>query len=369
VKEGAMTLTDRERFLRTLTFQSVDRIPLMDMGVWDETLDRWHHEGLPKWVTSLRHLEDYLQLDRSFNVNWLAVADDIYPPCETKILSETANEIVLTDGQGVTLRQQKWHRTIPQFLRFPVETEADYEALRPRLDGSDAGRYAADFDEDLHWRRERGEIVGVHFPAFFGALRSLMGVENLCVAYHQQPRLIERMIADRVQLAKALYARVLATGALDFVQIWEDMAYKTAALVSPAIVRRFMLPAYEELVAFFRAHGVPLIMVDSDGHVDELLPLWLAAGIDGCHPCEVAADSDPLALRRLAPRCALMGGIDKRAVASGRAGVDAELARLEPVIAAGGFIPMIDHFVPPDIAYDTYRYYVERRRERLSAGS
>jgi hypothetical protein len=45
----------------------------MEMGVWDETLERWHGEGLPSWVTSLRHLEDYLRLDRSFNVNWLPI--------------------------------------------------------------------------------------------------------------------------------------------------------------------------------------------------------------------------------------------------------------------------------------------------------
>ena len=44
----------RERFLRYMDFQDVDRIPLMEVGVWDETLERWHHEGLPKWVVSDR---------------------------------------------------------------------------------------------------------------------------------------------------------------------------------------------------------------------------------------------------------------------------------------------------------------------------
>jgi hypothetical protein len=66
-------MNERERFLRYMDFQPVDRIPLMEMGVWDETLERWHHEGLPRWVTCLRHLEDYLDLDRSFNMNWLPI--------------------------------------------------------------------------------------------------------------------------------------------------------------------------------------------------------------------------------------------------------------------------------------------------------
>ena len=358
--------SERERFLRWMSFQSVDRIPLMEMGVWDETLDRWHHEGLPKWVTTLRHLEDYLDLDRSFNVNWLPINDKVYPPFEREVLDETENEHVVRDEMGVVYRQQKVHRTIPQYVRFPVETEADYERLLPRLDGRNPGRYAEDFDEDLHWRRERGEIVGVSFGSFFGFPRGLMGLENWCTAFYDQPQLVRRIIADRVQFAKDVLARVLSTGALDFVQVWEDMAYKTASLLSPSLVRELMQPAYEELVAYLRQGGVQLIMVDCDGRVTDLLPIWLEAGIDGTHPCEMAAGSDPVALRHRFPGCPLMGGLDKRAIASGRDGVDAELQRVMPVLKEGAYIPMLDHFVPPDVSYEVYRHYVERRRELLT---
>jgi uroporphyrinogen decarboxylase len=146
------------------------------------------------------------------------------------------------------------------------------------------------------------------------------------------------------------------------------MAYKTASLISPALVRRYMMPAYEEIVSVMRAGGVSLIMVDCDGFVGELLPLWRQAGVDGTHPCEIAAGSDPFLLRRQNPGAPLSGGMDKRVLSRGRDGVDAELARVMPLVREGGFIPMLDHFVPPDMPWDTYRYYVERRREVLSAG-
>jgi uroporphyrinogen decarboxylase len=231
-------LTQRERFLRLMRFQPVDRIPLMEMGLWDETLDRWHHEGLPKWVTHLRHLEDYLGLDRSFNVNWLEINDRVYPYFERVVVEEDETNQVIRDELGVLLRQQKHFKSIPDYIRFPVQTEADYDALLPRLNGKDPGRYAEDFDEDLHWRRERGEIVGLNFRAFFGFPRALMGLENWCMAFYDQPHLVQRMIADRVQFAKDLLPRLLATGALDFVQVWEDMAYKTASLISPRARRQ-----------------------------------------------------------------------------------------------------------------------------------
>jgi len=363
-------VTQRERFLSFMRFQPVDRVPLMEVGVWEETFERWHHEGLPKWVTCLQHLEDYLQMDRSFNLNWLPINDGLFPRFARQVREETGEDEVVTDENGVTYRQRKRHRTIPQYIRFPVETMEDYERIAPRLDGSDPARYPEDFDEDLRCRRARGEIVGLSFPAFFGYPRELMGMENWCVAFYEQPQLVRRIIADRVRFFKELYARVLATGALDFVQVWEDMAYKTAPLISPELVRAHMLPAYEEIVDCMRAGGVKLIMVDCDGRVGDLLPLWREAGIDGTHPCEIAAGSDPFALRRACPGSALQGGMDKRLIARGREGIDSELARIMPLVREGAFIPMLDHFVPPDVSWDDYRYYVERRREllgRLSA--
>jgi uroporphyrinogen decarboxylase len=360
-----LMMTERERFLRFMRGQTVDRAPLMDMGFWPETFERWYHEGLPAWVTTDRHLEDYLRLDQSFNRHWLPIELRVFPTFEVEVLEETEAEWTIRDESGVVLRQQKRNKTIPQYIRFPVENEADYEAMWSRLDGKNPARYPADFDEDLHWRAWRGEIIGVNFPGFFGFPRILMGLENYCMAFYDQPQLVRRMIADRVQFAKDALSRLLATGMLDFVQVWEDMAFKTAPLISPRLVRQFMLPAYEDLIDFLRKGGAKLIMVDCDGRVNDLLPIYRAAGMDGVHPCEVAAGADPIELRRLWPGCALMGGMDKRLIASGRDGVDAELDRLRPVLQQGAFIPFLDHFVPPDVSYDTYRYYLERRRDLL----
>jgi len=359
-------MNQHDRFINYMQFKPVDRVPLMDMGTWPETMDRWHHEGLPKWVTDLHQLGDHLQLDVSFNCNWLPINDQIYPYFEAQVLEETESEQIVRDAMGVIFRQRKYHRTIPQYLRFPVENEADYEALLPRLNYADPGRYADDFDEDLYWRRQRGEIVGLNFQGLFGFPRSLMGVENWCLAFYEQPQLAQRIIADRVTCAKQLLKRMLATGALDFVQIWEDMAYKGGPLISPRMVREFMLPAYVEIIAILRAGGVKIIMVDSDGLMLDLAPIWLEAGVDGVHPCEMAAGSDPLTVRQRHPRCAIIGGMDKRLIASGREGIDAELRRVQPLWEDGAYIPMLDHFVPPDVSYSNFCYYVERRRELLN---
>ena len=93
-----------------------------------------------------------------------------------------------------------------------------------------------------------------------------------------------------------------------------------------------LLSTYEELATFLHEASVALDMADFDGRVDQLLPIWLEAGIDGTHPCEIAAGSDPVELRRQNPACRLQGGLDKRAIASGREGVDAVLRHVQPLL-------------------------------------
>jgi len=122
-------MTQRERFLRCMMFEHVDRVPLMEMGVWPETLERWHREGLPRSVTNLRQLEAHLHLDISFNMNWLPINDLFQPPFEQKVIEETEEDEVVQDDRGTILRRRKSFGSIPQFLRFPVETEADYDRL------------------------------------------------------------------------------------------------------------------------------------------------------------------------------------------------------------------------------------------------
>jgi uroporphyrinogen decarboxylase len=118
------------------------------------------------------------------------------------------------------------------------------------------------------------------------------------------------------------------------------------------MVRRFLMPAYERWAAEIKAGGCPIIDMDSDGMIEELIPLWIEAGINCCDPIEVAAGNDIVEFRRLfGHRIAYRGGIDKRAIAKGGEAMRAEVMRVTPVLNDGGYIPGCDHGVPPDISW------------------
>ena len=126
--------------------------------------------------------------------------------------------------------------------------------------------------------------------------------------------------------------------------------------------REFLLEPYQRTIEVAKECGVRVFDVDSDGNVEALLPLWLQAGVNMNHPCEVAAGVDVVDLKRTyGEKLVVHGGIDKRAVAAGRDAIDCEMERIRPAYELGGYIPHVDHSVPPDVSWDNYRYYSDRR--------
>jgi uroporphyrinogen decarboxylase len=150
----------------------------------------------------------------------------------------------------------------------------------------------------------------------------------------------------------------------DYVSMWEDMCFRQGPMMNPEHFERFLVPRYRRITDVCRKHGVDIIYLDCDGNIDVLVPLWLAAGVNGMFPLEVACGSDPVKYRReYGHDVLLLGGVNKRELSRDRAAIDAELERLRPTVEDGGFAPHIDHRCPPDIPLANYIYYLQRKVE------
>jgi len=72
-------------------------------------------------------------------------------------------------------------------------------------------------------------------------------------------------------------------------------------------------------------------------------------------PWEARCNKDPWEERQKYGRDLLIiGGIDKMA-----------LIRRKPLMDDGGYIPTVDHRVPPDVTLDNYRYYLDVLRRAI----
>jgi uroporphyrinogen decarboxylase len=200
-------------------------------------------------------------------------------------------------------------------------------------------------------------------PGFFGFGRQLMGLENWLLAFYKAPDMVKDMEEFWVDFLIETARNVIETlrSDIDCVTIWEDMAYKNGPLLSLKYFREFILPSYKKLTAFLRKNNIDVILVDTDGDARLLIPLLLEGGVNGIYPLEVQAGMDAVALRKeYGKRLLLIGNIDKRAIAKGKDAIEREIKSKLPYLKEeGGYMPSLDHEVPPDIPYQNYMYYLE----------
>jgi uroporphyrinogen decarboxylase len=108
-----------------------------------------------------------------------------------------------------------------------------------------------------------------------------------------------------------------------------------------------------------RRSGCDIIILDSDGYIGELIPIWIENGINCTIPLEIAAGNDPVEFRkRFGKSISFIGGIDKRKIAKGGDDLKEEMERIIPfMLQDGGYIPSCDHGVPPDISWRNFLEY------------
>jgi hypothetical protein len=376
-------MIDRERFWRTMRFQSVDHLPFWAdwLGPWE----RWRQEGLPLDPgvagdsTALKAwCLDYFGFEGMYSAFWgvprVPVSIGLYPGFADEVIEETASYRIYRQGGGAIVKQFRdpgGSLVSTQFLEYPVKSRSDWLRLRDeRLDPAAPGRYPA----PAEWQalkatwKDRDFVLSIDGGSFYGFLRDWIGPESLSLMLYDDPALVREMMDYLGDFYIQVLHRAVDEVAIDFAMFWEDMCYKSGPLLSPAMFRELMLPNYRKVTSFLEEHGVELSWVDCDGNVEALIPLWLEGGVRGIYPLEVASDMDAGKLRRqYGQQIVMWGNVDKRALARGKAAIDAEMARLAPVAAAGGFIPLVDHGVPDDVSLENYLYYLAQRKKLKGA--
>jgi uroporphyrinogen decarboxylase len=123
--------------------------------------------------------------------------------------------------------------------------------------------------------------------------------------------------------------------------------------------REFMTPYYLRFIDYFKQYGIKNIHVDSDGYIEDLLPLWVEVGVTGMFPFERQAGNDILRIRKDYPKFQILGGVDKRVFTAEHTfeEIDKELEVIGELLKTGGYIPHADHHVPDDACWKNFKYY------------
>jgi uroporphyrinogen decarboxylase len=363
-------MNPRERYLATLLFGTPDRIPFETERPKESTLAAWHTQGLPQGVDWFQYLLETLGVEpeKTRAPVDLGVDSRMIPQFEEKVLEHRDGHVVVQDWSGsiceipdrydVTYLRDWRDFVARRWIRFPVENRRDWERMKERYRLDTPGRFPDDFEKRCREAGERDDVLAIGFAGPFWQMREWCGLEGLCILMADEPEFVAELASFHADFVSGMLDRILGSIVPDVVQLSEDLAFKGRSMISPAMVRRFLKPAYDRWVSAIRKAGCRLVDVDSDGYLVELIPIWIESGINVCDPVEVAAGNDVSELRgRFGRRIAYRGGIDKRAIAKGGRAIRDEMKRVEPVVRDGGYIPSCDHRVPPDISWPNFVEY------------
>ena len=375
-------MTQRERFGRVVRGEPVDRLPRFYGGPRASTMAAWRRQGLSSDLE--RRFGQWIGAEGFAGIGKIDCGP--LPRFEERTIEERGNVRIWVDHWGVkrldAIRQATAGFATRQYLEFPVKSRADFEAMRWRFDPRTQERLIPGPDDSagpslnpdgyrVHratecWRDRvavcnEGEVpVCVTVPGLFWTARDWCGFEGLCTLCSDDPPLVEEMMSHWTDFLIRLLEEPLRHIRVDLVILNEDMAYKHASMISPAMMRRYMVPGYRRLRAFFRDHGVRCVCMDTDGHCAEVLSVFYPECIDGITPMEIAANNDADAYLREHAGLFVMGGIDKRELRGTQEAVRAEVLRCWSIVRKHPtYIPTVDHGVPPDVPLRNFLALVE----------
>jgi len=311
------TLTSRERVLRTVNGEEVDRLAVYDI------------------IHSVDLIE-YLADDKITPSN----AEDLTCKAASKVLDVVRHFCIpsdletktYSDEDGFVYRHLWWTREIVDRPNKTVEQtrdlmKKDVERIRKAIEKGDVcwqalehlellGEHCKTFEEtkELYLRiANKLEDTIMLPPESLPGMYSLVnryGFELSIYTYYDHPE-------DFFELYEALgdyeVARIHALADLvewsPIAMLSEDTAYNEGLMFSPEFIRKVIYPNIKKIIDALKWCGYK-VMFHSDGNKWEILDDIISFGADIVEPCETMATMEVKKLREMYPDTALASPID-----------------------------------------------------------
>jgi hypothetical protein len=297
-------MSKRERVLRAMNFQEVDRVPVYDILQNDAIIEHFSGErfspGNGARITGLA-------CGRALDMTRMADG-----PIE--------NPRTFQSEDGTVHRQERWTSWIVS--RPFQDLDGLVEWIKKEIMRTNQIVYDRAFAEQFHAyvceRLDRFREGDSHHDPAVLVVESLPGLTHM---YHQtghemfaylmqdDPSLLEEWLEALCQ-AELRRVRMIANPRLIPIALTaDDIAYKTSLLFSPKWLRAVFLPRLKRLHEAWH-HRDTFCIFHSDGNLWSILDDLLETGIDGLNPLETLAGMDAERLRTAYPGLVLTGGID-----------------------------------------------------------
>jgi uroporphyrinogen decarboxylase len=288
-------MNHKERVLAT-----INRLPVDHPASW---------LGMPV-PNAIPGLCQYFKV-QSINELKRAIDDDIYP-VDVPYKSPVASHIACAFDWAQAGQSDYTHRTLttPGFFEHytdPAKIE-DFDWPNPvkYLDPNACRSVVKSAPADY-------AIMGVLWSAHFQDALAAFGMEKALIAMLKNPPMFQAII-DRITefylTANEIFYRA-TEGHVDCVLIGNDFGGQKGLMISPRLIRKFVLPGTRRLIAQAKEYGIKVIH-HSCGSIYPIIGDLIEVGTDVIHPIQaLAAEMDPNTLKSsFGNRVAFCGGVD-----------------------------------------------------------
>jgi hypothetical protein len=234
--------------------------------------------------------------------------------------------------------------------------------LRQRLDPEDPRRLPDDWSELVKGWRDR------QYPLFLRVHQGLflsLGIEDwrsfapAILRLIDQPDFVREILAIQADFAARLAEKILRQVDLDGVIFSEPIAGNHGALISAEMYRDFVLQSYAPIFDILRDYQVPAIIWRSYANPTNLLPEVVKYPFNVLWLCETPPGAlTPAKVRQLVgSKLTLIGGIDSDILRQDIHAIQQAVAAVQPFVAEGHFIPLVDGRVREGVPYPNYVFY------------
>jgi uroporphyrinogen decarboxylase len=274
-----MPLSERENYLRTVTMTGPEWIPatvVISRASWwqwrgemENVLAR-HPVLFPGFVKGQRDFGRELEEDQA------RAAQDI------------------TDSWGCV-----WHYEIPGLdgivVRSPLEDWAALETWHPPLPPSDSAHWEQVRQRMLQRRRE-GKVASAGVPPhgfLLMRLYYLRGYDNLMMDIAAGEPRLQRLIDLILEHYRPMVERFGECG-IDILEFADDQGTQTASMLGPKHLRRWLMPAYQQLMRPLRERGIH-VGFHTDGYIMDIMDEIIECGANIVNPQDLCNGIDVLA--------------------------------------------------------------------------
>lgn len=387
--------TPRQVVDALLRGQKAERVALME-GPWNDTIAAWVQQGYPTrrvfkkkgqdrwrradgmWEEAVQDGEyeqpvppwEHFGFDMAGTGGWF----DIMPIRDhEELLEETDEWTIKRNGAGAALKYWKHKSGTPEHVDFLMSSRAIWERdYRSHLLQWEDLRLKDVEGQRKNTQEARTADRWVHYGHMFiwESMRQSMGD----VTMYQSLLLDPAWVHDYNQVYTKLFQKAFSClfeqlGLPDGIWLYEDLGYKNGLFASPKVLSELIFPYYKQMVDFFHAYDLPVVL-HTCGSTAQALPLIVEAGFDALNPMErKARDNDPFVFaEKYGDKLAFVGGLDARIFETNDKEVIRReiIAYLEGMKARGARLVFAsDHSLSTNIRYDTYRYAVEVYRQHM----